>query len=561
MPTARTKPDSVGIAELLKNRRLRVPTHQRPFAWSDDEIHELLDDLSGAILHKSEEYFLGSIVVIRGPEDSGWVEVLDGQQRLATVSMILAGIAQRFDSLGDTQRGGAIRQYLTSLDIESGVETPHLRLSAEDNAYFQTLLLGGETPPNPGGPESHARLFAARNHTKEWLVRSGGDGPQAISWLAKLARYLEQSAHVVYFAVSDDANAYQIFETLNDRGLELSIADLLKNYLLGKAGADADSVLSAWTRMLTTLRAGRKEEAFTAFLRHFWSSTYEVVRDKQLYRRIKSRIRTRVEVNTFTNDLERESYYYSAMLSPEHEYWASDNSRTLMRTLLSLGVEQYRPFLLPALDKFAAKPQQIEELLSLLINWSVRLFIVGGGGGGVMERNYAELGQAIRAGELKTIKEVAKRAERFVPGDASFRDSFAVARVSKDSLARYYLRELEVVARANEGRGVEELPNSNARELTLEHILPERPGSHGWAHFSDETRRAYTNRLGNMCLLLAKSNHQLKSAAFAKKKGEFKKSTLVLTRELTNERKWTVSSLEERQHRLADLAVERWPRA
>src|SRR5687767_12242333 len=100
-----------GIAAILGASRLVVPRHQRPFEWTRDEVGELLDDIDGAFQRGREEYFLGSIVVIAAP-GSERHQVLDGQQRLATVSLLLASIADRFEEKGETEAATAVRQLL-----------------------------------------------------------------------------------------------------------------------------------------------------------------------------------------------------------------------------------------------------------------------------------------------------------------------------------------------------------------------------------------------------------------------------------------------------------------
>jgi hypothetical protein len=351
-------------------------------------------------------------------------------------------------------------------------------------------------------------------------------------------------------------NAFLIFETMNDRGLDLSIADLLKNYLLGRSGEDLQTVLNLWTTAISSLSTYGGEYLFTVFLRHFWSSKYGLVREKELYRNIQSRVTTSANVMDFATEVDRNSYLYAAILSPEHEYWseASATARERIRTLHLLGLEQFRPMLLTALAHLQL--EDIEEILRLLISWNVRLLIVGGLGGGAMENHYCELGKTIRSGELKNVKAIASHAESFIPNDAIFRDSFATARVAKSYLSRYYLRVLELQAT---GEPQPELvPNTDPGELNLEHILPERPIENAWPQFSEEERKAYTKRLGNMLLLKQRMNVRLRNSAFSSKRDVYAKSDLLLTKKVAELNEWTKEAIEERQNYLAELAVQAW---
>jgi hypothetical protein len=555
MPKPSASIEIKGIASVLSSTRLEVPVHQRPFEWTE-EIVELLDDVGGSFSRNKEDYFLGSLVVISAPEGER-PKVLDGQQRLAVVSLLLAGIADRFDGRDEKKRADAIRgQYLSRFDIAEGIECPQLKLNQADDLYFRSILTGGTNEPDDGAPESHSRLWDARQAISAWLSKRLDGIKDPVNWLAEFTKYLGESAYVIYFIVADDANAFLIFETMNDRGLDLSIADLLKNYLLGRSGEDLQIVLNLWTIAMASLKAYGGENLFTAFLRHFWSSKYGLVREKELYRSIKSRVTTSANVLDFAKDIEKNSYLYSAILSPEHEFWseASPTARERIRTLHLLGLEQYRPMLLATLAHL--KLEHVEEILRLLISWNVRLLIVGGLGGGAMENHYCELGKAIRNGELKSIREIANRAESFIPNDAIFRENFATARVAKSYLARYYLRTLELQAMGKPD--LELIPNADPSELTLEHILPERPAEGAWPQFDEEERNAYTKRLGNMLLLKHKMNAKLRSSSFSTKRETYKKSDLLLTKKVAKLKKWTKETIEARQNYLAQLATTAW---
>ena len=555
MPKANTSIEIKGIASVLNTTRLEVPVHQRSFVWTE-EVVEFLDDIGGAFSRNKEDYFLGSLVIISAPEGER-PKVLDGQQRLAVLSLLLAGIADQFDTTGDKKRAQAIRgQYLSTFDITDGVERPQLKLNQTDDPYFRSILIEGTGEPKDGAPESHWRLWNAHQSISDWIFKKLEGMKDQVSWLAEFTKYLSESAYVIYFVVADDANAYLIFETMNDRSLELSIADLLKNYLLGRAGEDLQAVLNLWTTAMASLNAYGGENLFTAFLRHFWSSKYGLVREKELYRSIKSRVTTSTNVMDFANEVDRNSYLYAAMLSPEHEFWseASPTARERIRTLDFLGLEQYRPMLLSSLAHL--KLEDIEEILRLLISWNVRLLIVGGLGGGAMENHYCELGKAIRDGKLKSVEAIASRAESFIPNDAIFRDSFVTARVAKPNLSRYYLRTLELQAIGEPQP--ELIPNTDPGELSLEHVLPERPTAGAWPQFNEEERKAYTKRLGNMLLLKQKMNSKLRSSPFSVKREIYAKSDLLLTKRVAALDKWTTAAIKNRQNYLAQLAIEVW---
>lgn len=552
MPIPNTNISTKGIIAVLKDEALDVPVYQRSFEWTE-QVSDFLEDIGGSFEKNKEPYFLGSMVVISQSSNQRG-KVLDGQQRLAVASIFLACIADEYDKLRQSEPSKTIRdRYLESFDFAQGTQRPQLKLNQADDTYFRSILKKNGSAPSPGAPESHARLWQAKKLISGWLSAKLAGVPDYAKWLGELTDYLNQLAYVIYFAVPDDANAFLIFETMNDRGLDLSIADLLKNYLIGLAKDDFQIILDCWNKSIACLSAYGGEELFTTFLRHFWSSKYGLAREKDLYRSIKSRV---YEINTaveLARELQTNAYYYAAILSDQHEYWgeASVKARGQIRALRALELEQYRPMLLSVLARF--KADQVESVLNNLISWSVRLLIVGGLGSGSIEKNYCQLAEAIRKGDLKNAKEVADKGRKsFVPNDAEFESSFSTARVSKAHLARYYLFTLE---QEKIGKESEVTP---ASDLTLEHILPERPVADSWTNFSKEEKENYVKRIGNMVLLAGKVNSKLRSASFSEKRKRYRDSKLILTNEVSKKNDWNKAEIDERQKKLAKQAVKVW---
>jgi hypothetical protein len=273
MPKGETQIEVTGIGKVLSNRPLQVPVHQRPYSWRSTQVSELLDDIGGAFERK-EEHFLGSLVFVT-PQKGERATVLDGQQRLATVALLLAVVAHDLESRSDTKRAFKIRElYLHSFDIQSGTDRAQLKLSETDALFFEELAKAGATAPAPakGAPESHKRLVDARLEIVNWLARKTKAAAQPVQWLADLVQFVHESVYVISFSVADDANAFLIFETLNDRGLDLSVADLLKNFLLGRSGET-----SLWLT-ISELTADEQDEL--DLLRFDLSTTLSCMRDR-----------------------------------------------------------------------------------------------------------------------------------------------------------------------------------------------------------------------------------------------------------------------------------------
>lgn len=143
-----------------------------------------------------------------------------------------------------------------------------------------------------------------------------------------------------------------------------------------------------------------------------------------------------------------------------------------------------------------------------------------------------------------------------IPDDRLFKAAFAGVAIKNSQIARFYLRALQVTA---DGKADPDYSPSMLSHITLEHILPTKPDA-GWEHFSEEERKAYVNRLGNLALIGSRVNGKLGSKAFALKKNALQKETdYSLTNEVGKEKQWRAEEIDKHQMRLATLAVKTWP--
>jgi len=560
METARIEFDLHGLGSELKERLIAVPIYQRSYAWTKEEIEEYWSDIRAAFSENTPEYFMGTIVLTKQatpPRDT----VIDGQQRLATTSILLAAIRDEYRERGDQKRAQIIQNdYLSTSDLASAEEISRLNLNSEDCYFFDQRIVAGNSEPEPTKP-SHRLILDAYLYFRIQLTKVADDaGSEWIRRLTQWVDFLRARLKTIVLEVPTEADAFLIFETLNDRGADLTIADLLKNYLFGHAGTKLDSVRDGWMQVLGALEISAENALFTTFLRHYWSSVHGAVRERDLYKSVKDHVASRTQVVEFLNDLQRAAVLYSALLNSDHEYWEGfgGTTRENLETLLRLDLEQNRPLLLAALQHFTTKEKK--KLLQSIVSWSVRGLVVGGIGGGTAEKNYCRASVKIRKGELKTTAEILREISAIVPSDEEFKAAFAVVRVPKGAIARYYLLALE---RGNGGIKEPELvPNSNEDEVNLEHVLPKHASKKNWGkQFNGDERKDFVQRLGNLALLQKGPNGRIGNKGFSAKKAILTKSQFMLTSEIGAEKGWTKETIKGRQERLADLAIKVWKRA
>lgn len=549
--------DLHGIGRILFNRNVSVPIYQRSYAWENEHVTDLLTDVATAMADGAHEYFIGSIVTTQNEELRA--EVADGQQRLATVTILLAAIRDFFYEMGDKERAGTITtDLLHKKDLKTLALIPKLKLNDADNDYFTKRILKLPDDAERAQPitkPSHARIDKAAALAREH-VRTLAHGRGATDTLTDLVDYLTDSVKVIWVQVPDDTNAFMVFETLNDRGLALAITDLLKNHLFGLSATRLGEVQQAWVSMTAALECIEEDNAVLTFLRHYWSSREGLVREKDLYADIKRKINNQTRAAAFAKELERNAHIYAAIVNSSDPLWTKygDSCRKHMETLNALRLTQIRPLLLSLLDNFDAPG--VRQAVKNLVSWSVRFLVHGGLGSGAIETHNCAAAKEIRAKAITNAPQLLRRLQPVIPTDAQFRGAFVGCSVSKAFLARYYLRALEQQARG--GAQPELVPNDNSEVVNLEHVLPQKP-SRQWNHIPADEQTLLINRLGNLALLKTKINTRAGNDGFTFKKPFYGQSDYRLTKSMAQEATWDRAAIDRRQATMADLAVRTWP--
>lgn len=540
-----------GLGSSLATNSLAVPMYQRAFSWDEENVANFLTDVNTAFSNAEPEYFMGAIV-LQGSEHS--YAVVDGQQRLTTATVFIAATRDFLKAKGNNPVALSLEtQFLLTKDTWTQQISPRMKLSVYDNDFFRKCIL--ESEDIKPERESHQRLFKARNKCMEFLEALSKAHGDWFDRLSKLVNYIEHKTKIIQVIVPDEANAYVIFETLNDRGKDLSASDLLKNYLFGRAGDRLDEVQSKWNQMLGILESHGGDAIVITYIRQLWSATREVAREKELFAKIKAKIISAAQSVDFANELVARAEHYSAVLNPAHQLWKEKGGQaeSLIRSLSGLKLERYRPALLGLLAKFEGK--ELEEAMRALLNGSVRYLIAIGAGGGSLEGAYSDVGIKVTSGEIKTAKAFAQELAKIIPNDDVFRTAFLSTRVSKPFLARYFLGALERAERGEQH--CELVPNDDVAYVNLEHVLPENPGGN-WPDFTPELAEAYARRLGNLALLSTKKNVDIGNESFAAKRAILAASDFHLTKSIGQCAKWGPDEIEARQVVLAELALKVW---
>jgi hypothetical protein len=559
--------EPMGIGNLIRRSRHAVPPNQRSYAWEGINVRDLLQDINAEIGRPSggrtPEYFLGTIVLVDSG-DGKPPHISDGQQRLATTSIILARIRDILKELGDGDRADALQNdYLFRKDFDSGDVETQVGLNVEDNAFFYEVIL--KSYPHSVSDSaflraSNKRLLIASKIAYEFLHNAAGGfsdtlkAPYLRSWVA----FIKEHTHIVAVTVADANQAFRIFETLNDRGVRASQVDLLKNFFLETAGERLNETHALWTDLTGKIEAHFQDEddQMITYLRHLWITKNGHTIEKDLSTKIRSKINTATLSANFVSEANTASADYIALTDPSHPKWNPPKYKTATSEYLNtiirhLKVEQIRPLLFAIAMNFS--PEETTKAFRYAVSISVR-FLIYGGRGGFLDEHYAAKAYDIGAGKITKARELREAMATIVPTDIQFQDAFSTARVSKGYLARYYLRAIDKAMDSDPDP--EFVANPDYDAANLEHIVPVNPGT-GWSLTEDEAN-SIQSLLGNLTLLSSKKNVAIGNASFAEKLPVYKDSQYTITNKLENYTEFGIEQIKERQGELAKLAVKAW---
>jgi len=561
------EPKLKSVEELLSgDSRFSVPKYQRSFAWEeDDEVKELWEDIEEAVKNRREDYFMGTIVL--QSSRPGLYEIIDGQQRLTCISMIFSAIRNVFKARGDERAGDVFLRFLGSKDFSShALPKPKLELNhINDPTYLQYIIESADYDAvtkalqDKGVHESNRKLLQAYRF---FLDKIGEEakrkGTQLEEFMVPLIDCLRSSIKLITIPVTNEEGAYLIFESLNARGKELAVSDLVKNRLYHEVGnANVQQAQQLWQQMEVEL----VRRSIPEFLRHYWIAKKAdeknlSVREKQLYKLVVKDATTPRKTMNLLTDLRDSANDYARIT--DYDLWPDDSEydtsfEQSLNELKLFRVSQCYPVLLNAIQVFKT-PQKIAKTFRFIANFSFRYNIIGNGTSGSLERIFGEIACGIRTGTHTSPSDVADALRSSNP-DTKFRADFELASVTKPKLARYILAKLN-----NQMEGKEKIANPDAKAVNLEHILPEHPSSEWESAFSTGVNPSeYICRLGNLTLLTAKPNREAGNLPFKDKvQIVYSQSTLPLNTLLSRVTKWNEVEIDNRQKALAKMALQVW---
>ncbi|MGN7611668.1 DUF262 domain-containing protein [Magnetococcales bacterium HHB-1] len=543
----------------------QVPPFQRDYSWEENHWEDLWLDILETLREGGEPSHYMGYLVLQSIDEKAF-DVIDGQQRLTTLSLIILAILknlerlvkQQIDAEDNQRRQDKIRQiYIGDLDPITLISHAKLTLNRNNDDYFQHYIIPLREPlPKVRFRASEHRLRKAF----EWFDKSvQGHIKEEENPGIALARIVEGMSDRLFFTVitvTNELNAYKVFETLNARGVRLSTTDLLKNYLFSVIHKndkhntkEMDTLEKRWENIVERLG----EESLLHFLRTHWNSRHAAVRQTELFKTIRSRVNRREAVFTILSQMEEDIDIYLGLTGATENDWSTETKKRI-QTLKMFRVHQPIPLLLSAKHCFSS--EDFEKLLRACEVIAFRYNLIGNHRTGEQERIYSALANKITSKKITSSAKAILNMHALYPDDQAFKQAFRRKSIRTNRsgdirIVRYILCKLE------EHQTGQEL-NLESKSFTLEHIFPKKPQD-GWEAFASVHRKDRTDHLGNMVLLETKENRRMGNAAWSEKQHLLQKSRYALAQRVAREySEWTPDQIDVHQEWMAKQATAIW---
>lgn len=535
--------------------RYEIPKFQRDYSWEAEHWDDLWQDILLVLNNEENEHYMGYLVL--QTSDNKKFTVIDGQQRLTTLSILILGVLKvlnDFVERGIDVEANKIRidsyrkSYIGTLNTITLISDNKLKLNRNSDEYYKNNLVLLKDLPlrNTNTSEKHMRECFLWFYNK--LSKQFSNGQE-------VAEFIETIVDKLFFTVitvTDQINAFKVFETLNARGVQLSSSDLLKNYLFSVIDqtqphiSEIEELENLWSRVIGKLGNNKFED----YLRYYWNSKNKLVRKNQLFKTIRNVIKTKEDTFNLIRDLDDTADLYIGLQDPNSEFW-SDNFeiKKYLGELKLYQIKQTNSLLIAAFKNL--NKEYFTKLVKYCSIISFRYNVIGGLNPNEQEEIYNKIAREISLNKTFNIQSL----QPIYVLDNNFENDFSTKQFKNTTrnhkIAKYILSKIELYKYGNE-------INPESDNYTIEHILPES-ADESWGDFFDEEINRCVYRLGNLTLLEKKLNREADVLNYENKKAVYLKSNSELTKEIVeNYDTWNENKLAARQKELAKHAKAIW---
>ena len=529
-----------------------VPQYQRPYVWQEENIQELIDDLYYAFENKqNSEYFLGALVLKRTTEkEFREYEILDGQQRLTTLCMMMAVIR---DLIKKPQYKYTLSQMIYQEENEL------LKVPSRNRIKYNTRDKVKDFVKD--------YIIANGSTRKRDLVNYHEDTNISVSNMAKaistmhtifenkenlesFAVFLLNNVLFIYVSTDNTEDAFRLFTILNDRGIPLSNADILKSINIGEIGEeDLDEYSKHWEYLEEKYHKGF--DRFLSFVRTILlknkpSSNLLDEYEKNIYQ--KNILKKGKNTIDFLIELDG---IYDKIIDLNDENLSNEYKNLVTIMKLGLHSDEWIPTVLSYFLKF--EYYNLDEFIKKL-EYKFIGDLMSNVSPSKRRENLNNIIKTIEIVSKENIDILFDNRELFDIDKNIFRKNINGDIYGK-KYTKYLLLKMEYLMNDNS------VYLSNYKEISIEHVLPQNPlkKSHWRRDFTEEQRKLWTNKLSNLVLISNKKNVKLANLDFKKKKEEYLKNRMDVFNSskifLDKSSKWDETNLRNRQNIMVNMLI------
>lgn len=537
---------------ISSGKKFRVPKFQRDYSWEKEQWDDLWQDIELMIANEDDHYM--GYLVLQATEGNEY-QIIDGQQRFTTISLLILAVIKRIQNLGgedETRRAKSLLDdYIGRMNPITLEYDNKLVLNRNNDKFYKDYLVKFDKLRHWGQTGTEKLMRGCF----DYFYRRLGEGRFQTYKGEQLAGYIIKVVQNLWFTkltVTDEANAFKVFETLNARGVQLSSADLLKNYLFsivdghGHHEEYIERLEERWAELTQTIRSEKLPE----FIRYYWNCSHPSIRARDLFSTIRKEIKTEREVFGLMESLSQYGCVYSALHDRESDFWENDRDLKELVGLLNLfGLKQ--PFSLLMTGCLNLERDEFKRLFRTVFNFCFRYNVICDKNPNDQEEPFNRTAMSITANKRLDLSPVGLISISDEPFKEAFSKCSMSDRGNNGKKIRYILGEIE-----KSRGGVKDVPYEEG-DATLEHILP-KEYSESWT-VEDEAARRMVNRLGNMCLLESKKNRDLQNCGYERKREVYRGSVYQTTRRIAERfESWDEDSVNRRQRRMGEAAATIW---
>lgn len=537
---------------LTENKKFIIPSYQRPYSWTVDNAEQLIDDIYKSSQSEENEYFIGSMICINKGQNQ--YEVVDGQQRLTTLSIIVSELKKIIPIQGIKDD---LQKRVLPIDVYSDeTDEPRLIVRKKECDLYKYCILQDSKDYKPEKPSDTELVFISNAETiRDYLLRLSVDE------LKLLAKYILQNVYIVFVQTDDFASSFRLFNVLNSRGLPLSNADLLKNALFESASTHnkkSEQIESAWSQIEDMVGVRRLDKFLTL---HKLSEKKD--RDRVLQKGFEAFIENLQQ--QFDGDaiamslmLVNSAKNYTKILENDFEH---SSIRRKIASLSNLGVDEWIPPVMAFMNRMARTEDFNLDDFSQFITAFEKVYMHGWLKKQIKSQREMVCYSALVAinNDMSfdsVINQINQHADNsgFI---AALDEDLYEPRPNQVNLIKAILLRLDMEQQD------ESVIKTYTGRITIEHILPQALVNEYWINrFQPQEHVYWLHKIGNLTLISGSKNSEAQHYDFIKKKSIYEKlnskSSFDLTKDVCNSSEWGLAELKMRHEKMKTQLKKLW---